>query len=135
MPHMPHAHHETSKHDSPHETKNKGKTMNYSRFKFKPRQVNDSSQSNQETDLLVSYFLHMGITSYAGKVMRSEGMEAGRHLWIMAAVFRDDHFGVNEYDNSKWSMMWTLCMLRELLTLSIGYLTSLKYLRGAMAGN
>jgi hypothetical protein len=28
--------------------------MNYPGFKFKPRQVNDSSQSNQGTDHLVS---------------------------------------------------------------------------------
>jgi hypothetical protein len=49
MPHLPPAHHETSKHDSPNETK-----QNYPGFKFKHRQVNDSSQSNQETDHLVS---------------------------------------------------------------------------------
>jgi hypothetical protein len=56
MPHLPPAHHETSKHDSPNETKvkeNKTK-QNYPGFEFKPRQVNDSSQSNQGTDHLVS---------------------------------------------------------------------------------
>jgi hypothetical protein len=54
MPHLPPAHHETSKRDSPDETKDKGKTMNYPGFEFKPCQVNDSSQSNQGTDHLVS---------------------------------------------------------------------------------
>jgi hypothetical protein len=56
MSHLPPAHHETSKHDSPNETKVKEKKtkQNYPGFEFKPRQVNDSSQSNQETDHLVS---------------------------------------------------------------------------------
>jgi hypothetical protein len=55
MPHLPSAHHEISKHDSLNETKIKRKIkQNYPEFKFKPRQVNDSSQSNQGTDHLVS---------------------------------------------------------------------------------
>jgi hypothetical protein len=54
MPHLPPAHHETSKRDSPHETKIKVKPQKCLRFEFKPRQVNDSSQSNQGTDHLVS---------------------------------------------------------------------------------
>jgi hypothetical protein len=55
MPHLPPAHHDTSKHDSPNETKIKGKTkQNCPEFEFKSRQVNDSSQSNQGTDHLVS---------------------------------------------------------------------------------
>jgi hypothetical protein len=53
MPHLPPAHHETSKHDSSNETKRKEK-QNNPEFEFKPRQVNDSSQSNQGTDHLVS---------------------------------------------------------------------------------
>jgi hypothetical protein len=53
MPHLPHAHHETSKHDSPNETKIKVKQTNRPRFEFKPRQVNNSSQSNQGNDHLV----------------------------------------------------------------------------------
>jgi hypothetical protein len=52
-PHLPPAHHKTSKHDSPNETKIKEK-QNYTGFEFKPRQVNNSPQSNQETDHLVS---------------------------------------------------------------------------------
>jgi hypothetical protein len=44
--HLSPAHHETSKHDSPHDTKIKVKQLKYPEFKFKPRQVNDSSQSN-----------------------------------------------------------------------------------------
>jgi hypothetical protein len=54
MPHLPPAHHETIKRDSPNETKIKVKQMNRPGFEFKPRQVSDSSQSNQETDHLVS---------------------------------------------------------------------------------
>jgi hypothetical protein len=54
MPRLPPAHNEASKHDSPHETNDKGKTMNYPRFEFKSHQVNDSSQSDQGTDHLVS---------------------------------------------------------------------------------
>jgi hypothetical protein len=54
MPHLPPAHHETSKRDSPNETKIKVKQMNHPGFEFKPRQVNDSSQSNHGTDHLVS---------------------------------------------------------------------------------
>jgi hypothetical protein len=55
MPHLPHAHHETSKRDSPNETKVKEKIkQNNPGFEFKHRQVNDSSQSNQGTDYLVS---------------------------------------------------------------------------------
>jgi hypothetical protein len=56
MPHLPPAHHETSKHNSPNEIKIKEKQkQNYPGFEFKPRQVNDSSQSNQGTDHLVSH--------------------------------------------------------------------------------
>jgi hypothetical protein len=50
MPYLPPPHHETSKRDSPNETKIKVKQTNHPRFKFKHRQVNDSSQSNQGTD-------------------------------------------------------------------------------------
>jgi hypothetical protein len=53
MPHLPPAHNETSKHVSPNEIKIKEK-QNYPGFKFKPRQVNDQSQSNHGTDDLVS---------------------------------------------------------------------------------
>jgi hypothetical protein len=56
MSHLPPAHHETSKRDSPNETKIKEKQkQNYPGFEFKPRQVNDSSQSNQITVHLVSH--------------------------------------------------------------------------------
>jgi hypothetical protein len=56
MPHLPPAHHETSKRDSPNETKIKEKQnkTKHPAFEFKPRQVKDSSQSNQGTDHLVS---------------------------------------------------------------------------------
>jgi hypothetical protein len=55
MLHLPPAHHETSKHDSP--TRNKIKVVEppkCPRFEFKPHQVNDSSQSIQGIDHLVS---------------------------------------------------------------------------------
>jgi hypothetical protein len=51
MPQLPPAHYETSKRGSPNEIKIKEK-QNYP--EFKPRQVNNSSQSNQETDHLIS---------------------------------------------------------------------------------
>jgi hypothetical protein len=56
------------------------------------------------------------VTSCAGEVMRQEGAEAGRRLRLPTVAFRDDSFeGVNEYDEGKQSMTWTLSMLRELL--------------------
>jgi hypothetical protein len=57
MPHLLHAHHEASKRISPHKTKINVKQPKCSKFKFKPQQVNDSSQSCQRTDHLVSHFL------------------------------------------------------------------------------
>jgi hypothetical protein len=64
MQQLPHAHHGTSKCDSPNETKVKEKTkQNYTEFKFKPRQVNDSSQSNQVTVHLVSQRWNQSTTS------------------------------------------------------------------------
>jgi hypothetical protein len=55
---LPHAHQETSKYVSPHEIRIKVKLQKYSGFKFKHRHVNDSSQSNQYTDNLVSQSPH-----------------------------------------------------------------------------
>jgi hypothetical protein len=56
MSHLPPAHQETSKHDSLNETKVKEKIkQNYPGFEFKSHQVNDSSQSNQIIDHLVSH--------------------------------------------------------------------------------
>jgi hypothetical protein len=46
MPHLTPAHHETRKCDSSHETKIKIKLPKHPGFKFKPQQVNNSSQSN-----------------------------------------------------------------------------------------
>jgi hypothetical protein len=43
MPHLPPAHHETRKHDSPNETKIKIKQANHPGFEFKHHQVNYSS--------------------------------------------------------------------------------------------
>jgi hypothetical protein len=55
MSHLALAHHETSKRNSPNETRIKVKQPKCPRFKFKPRQVNDSSQTNQGSDHLVSH--------------------------------------------------------------------------------
>jgi hypothetical protein len=54
MLHLPLAHHETSKHDSPNDTKIKVKQTKHLKFEFKPCQVNDSSQPNKRTNHLVS---------------------------------------------------------------------------------
>jgi hypothetical protein len=51
--HLSPTHHETSKCDSPHEQIGV-EPLKYPEFKFKQRHVNDSSQSNQDTDNLVS---------------------------------------------------------------------------------
>jgi hypothetical protein len=48
------AHHETNKHDFSNETKIKIKQPKYPGFEFKHHHVNDSSQSNQGTDHLIS---------------------------------------------------------------------------------
>jgi TATA-binding protein-associated factor Taf7 len=61
MLHLPLAHHETSKRESPNETKIKVKQPKCPRFEFEPRQVNDSSQSNQGTDHLVSQTLMLRV--------------------------------------------------------------------------
>jgi hypothetical protein len=62
MPHLPPAHHETSKRDSPNETKIKEEQkQNYPGFEFKPRQVNDSSQTNQVTVHLVFHLFYAGM--------------------------------------------------------------------------
>jgi hypothetical protein len=44
MSHLSPAHHETSKHDSPYDTKIKVKQQKHPGFEFKPRHANDSSQ-------------------------------------------------------------------------------------------
>jgi hypothetical protein len=55
MPHLPPAHHERSKHDSPNEKRIRiAEPPKCPGFEFKALQVNDSSQSNQGTDHLVS---------------------------------------------------------------------------------
>jgi hypothetical protein len=46
--------HETSKHDSPHKIDSRVEPPKFPKFKFKLRQVNYSSQSNQGTDHLIS---------------------------------------------------------------------------------
>jgi hypothetical protein len=56
MPPLPPAHNETSKHDSPHDTRIKVKQPKCLGFEFKHRQVNNLSQSNQGADHLVSHF-------------------------------------------------------------------------------
>jgi hypothetical protein len=53
MSHLSPTHHETSKRDSRYEQIGV-KQPKYPRFEFKPRYINDSSQSNQDTDHWVS---------------------------------------------------------------------------------
>jgi hypothetical protein len=52
--HGPHLHKQT-RFSKQNKDKRKTKQNETPRFEFKPRQVNDSSQSNQETDHLVSH--------------------------------------------------------------------------------
>jgi hypothetical protein len=54
MSHLPPAHHETSKRDSPNELKIKENKTKQSRIQIQTLPVNDSSQSNQITIHLVS---------------------------------------------------------------------------------
>jgi hypothetical protein len=56
MLHLPPAHHQTSRPDSPNETDIKVKLPKCLEFKFKPWQVNDSSQSNQGTHLVFQFY-------------------------------------------------------------------------------
>jgi hypothetical protein len=69
MPHLPPAHHETSKHDSPMKQRIKVKQLKCPEFEFKPHQVNDSSQSNQGIDHLVSHSflscLHPSLSTFS----------------------------------------------------------------------
>jgi hypothetical protein len=55
MPHLPPAHHEISKRDSPNEIRKKVKQLKCPRFEFKHLQVNDSSQINQGSEHLVPH--------------------------------------------------------------------------------
>jgi hypothetical protein len=73
MPHLPPTHHEITKQDYPNEQSIKVKQSKRSRFKFKHHQVNDSSQSNQETDHLVSQkqFACDGLTCFV--ISNSQG--------------------------------------------------------------
>jgi hypothetical protein len=59
MPHLSATHHETSKRDSPHKIDSRVEPQKLLEFKFKPRQVNYSSQANQGSDHLVSQYLMM----------------------------------------------------------------------------
>jgi hypothetical protein len=76
MPHLPPAHHETSKHDSPNETEMKVKLPKCLGFKFKPRQVNDSLQLNQGNDHLVSHPQHSNDDAAAAHVIANITVES-----------------------------------------------------------
>jgi hypothetical protein len=112
LPHLPPAHHETSKRDSSNETKTKENKKKRPTFELKPRQVNDSSQSNQGTDHLVSQNKEYG-NGGAGKAWQvvltelREGLvgsslqgvveviaggrgEPGHHAWV-ERVSQDAH--------------------------------------------
>jgi hypothetical protein len=58
MPHLSPTHHETSKRVSPHETGSRVELPKFSRFKFKLRQVNYSSQIKSMTTWFLSDRLH-----------------------------------------------------------------------------
>jgi hypothetical protein len=94
MPHLLPAHHKTSNHDSPNEIKVTKTKQNYPEFEFKPRQVNDSSQSNQGTDHLVSQrprvaVLHRECTGHPNDGGNSSDrvgdVEAEEELWLGGA--------------------------------------------------
>jgi hypothetical protein len=61
MPHLSPTHHETSKHISPHETDSMIEPPKFPGFKFKPRQVNYSSQIKPRT----TWFLRFSILNLA----------------------------------------------------------------------
>jgi hypothetical protein len=66
MPHLSPAHQKISKCNSPNEIKIKVKLSKFLRFKFKPRQANDSSQSNQGSDHLVSQYELVSVPCKSG---------------------------------------------------------------------
>jgi hypothetical protein len=79
MPHLPLAHHETSKHDSSNRTKINVKQLKCPGFKLKPQQVIDSSQSNQVGDHLVSHKLNV-------RQCRPEVQERANHAHVLSLV-------------------------------------------------
>jgi hypothetical protein len=60
MPHLSPTHHEISKRVSPHETYSKVEPLKFPGFKFKPRQVNYSSQIKPRT----TWFLNLPLDEY-----------------------------------------------------------------------
>jgi hypothetical protein len=76
VPHLPPTHHETSKHDFPNEIKIKEKQNET--IPVKSRQVNDSSQSNQKTDHLVSQNIFKTLELYD---------KNSQSLWIHTSIF------------------------------------------------
>jgi hypothetical protein len=56
MPHLPPAHHETSRHDSPNEQKIKAKQPNHPGFEFKPHK---SLTHHNQTKELTTWFLNL----------------------------------------------------------------------------
>jgi hypothetical protein len=78
--------------------RNKGKRktkQNYPRFEFKPRQVNDSSQSNQITDHLVSHrVFHASCTYECPPVFLT--------MWLEFAdfLFSDEIFGIFNHSSN-----------------------------------
>jgi hypothetical protein len=78
MPHLPRAHHETSKRDSPNETKINVKLTKCPGFEFKPRHVNDSSHIKPRYGPLgfsISYLMSPLIT----KGIRCESKNPMKH--------------------------------------------------------
>jgi hypothetical protein len=96
-PHLPRAHHETSKRDSPNETKIKVKQINCPEFEFKPHQVTESSQSNQGIDNLVSQVLSVphyciGMKKISSNITTSHPFQSSSLLPIGSLPFQHIHF-------------------------------------------
>jgi hypothetical protein len=72
MSHLSPAHHETSKHDSLNETEITVKLPKCLEFKFKPRQVNDLSQSNKENDHLISQQPCLELCRFAQALLKTK---------------------------------------------------------------
>jgi hypothetical protein len=103
MQHLPPAYHETSKCDSPNEQKIKLKQPSRPGFEFKPHKVNDSSQSNQGIDHLVSqlqsterHLKHVGWCEFCAMVHERFGRD--QHEALIRQLFHIRQSGsVTEY--------------------------------------
>jgi hypothetical protein len=92
MPHLPPTHHETNKCDSPTKQRIKVKQPKCPGFKFKPHQVNDSSQSNQVTNHLISHFTSKSNKCHKDCFTKLKCSQRGSHstlTWISHKPHKD----------------------------------------------